>query len=242
MSRGNRNADVSERLEEILAKLAPLEPLVAQVASLKSLLEKSQEEVASLRTDSKKKDAEIALLKSRLNNLEQHHRGWSIRVNDLPLDPAAANDPQKVMETLYNKALLPILQGALQKGEIKSVPTCHQLLETAHILPGKDGRPKPIIARFFCRNDRALMFKWKRDFAPRAPSIIPGSRFKSPRMLYPIYEDLTKDNFNFLRTLSADSRTTACWSVGGLIRYKTANSDIPKKVADIYKPIEDLFK
>jgi hypothetical protein len=163
-------------------------------------------------------------------------------VNDLPIDPSTANNPRKVMETLYSKALLPILQGALQNGEIQSIPPCNHLLEMAHILPGKEGRPKPIIARFFDRNNRALIFRWKKDFAPRASTIAPGSRFKTPRMLYPIFEDLTKDNFNFMKALSSDSRTTACWTAGGVIRFKTADSEMPKKVDNIYNPIDSLFK
>jgi hypothetical protein len=146
------------------------------------------------------------------------------------------------METLYSKALLPILQGALQKGDLSSIPSCDQLLETAHILPGKDGRPKPIIARFYSRNDRATIFKWKKDYAPRAPTVAPGSRFKSPKMLYPIYEDLTKENFSFMKTLAADSRVAACWSTGGQIRYKTTSSEVPQKVPNIFSPIGNLFK
>jgi hypothetical protein len=114
------------------------------------------------------KDKEINLLKTRLNNLEQHHRDWSICVNDMPIDSASANIPHKVMVTLYSKALLPILQGALENGELTSIPSCGQLLEMAHILPDKEGRPKPIIALFFNRTDRALPYLQmeKRLFPP----------------------------------------------------------------------------
>jgi hypothetical protein len=68
-------SDMSERLDEILAKLAPLEPLVTEVAALKALLKKSQEDVDALHTENSVKDKEILILKTRLNNLEQHHRG-----------------------------------------------------------------------------------------------------------------------------------------------------------------------
>jgi DNA repair ATPase RecN len=93
----------------ILAKLSPLEPLVSEVAALKNLLKKLQEEVETLCAISSAKDKEISLLKTRLNNLEQHHRGWSIRVNNLPIEPSTANNPRKVMEALYSKALILIL-------------------------------------------------------------------------------------------------------------------------------------
>jgi hypothetical protein len=92
------------------------------------------------------------------------------------------------MDGLYSKALLPILQEALQNGDIKSILTCSQLLKMAHILLGKEGCPEPIffIARFLNKNDRTLIFKWKKEFAPRAATIAPGSRFKTPCMLFPI--------------------------------------------------------
>jgi chromosome segregation ATPase len=104
-----KSADVSDRLDEILAKLAPLEPLVAEVAALKALLKKSQDDVEALPKTNCGKEKEISLLKARLNSLEQHHRGWSIRVNDMPIDSTAASNPRLVMDALYSKVLLPIL-------------------------------------------------------------------------------------------------------------------------------------
>ncbi len=57
------------------------------------------------------------------------------------------------METVYQKALLPILEGALSSKVIKRIPAYDELLETTHILPAKNkDRPKPIIARFYSRN------------------------------------------------------------------------------------------
>jgi hypothetical protein len=89
----SKSAEVSDRLDEILAKLAPLKPLVAEVAALKALLKKSREDVEAVCATNHAKDKEISLLKSRLNSLEQHHRGWSIQVNDLPIDTTAASNP-----------------------------------------------------------------------------------------------------------------------------------------------------
>jgi len=73
------------------------------------------------------------------------------------------------MRQVYDKALLPILKGAVDRGLLHSVPQCEQLLETAHILPARnDSKPKPVIARFYSRNMRNLMFQLKKDFAPKA--------------------------------------------------------------------------
>jgi hypothetical protein len=71
MTRG-KSGDVGKAAD--VAKLAPLKPLVSEVAALKNLLKKLQEEVETLCAISSAKDKEISLLKTRLNNLEQHHR------------------------------------------------------------------------------------------------------------------------------------------------------------------------
>jgi hypothetical protein len=106
-------------------------------------------------------------------------------------------DTMLVMDTVYKKALLPILEGAKAKGLLKKIPEFDEILETAHILPAKDnGRPKPIICRFYSRNMRAMIFRLKQEFAPSNPQ--PTSRpstntHYTPKKsyLYPIYEDLT---------------------------------------------------
>jgi hypothetical protein len=146
------------------------------------------------------------------------------------------------MEALYNKALLPILQGAHRQGAIGTIPSCSQLLETAHILPGQSGRPKPIIARFYSRNLRSIIFKFKKDHAPRTPSTTTQkSTHRLPRFSYPIYEDLTRDTFICLKALSADTRTSACWTVSGHIKYKLNNSNDIKKVSSIYSSVDSII-
>jgi hypothetical protein len=132
------------------------------------------------------------------------------------------------METVYNKALLPILEGALRSKHITKIPEVHELLETAHILPAKnDNRPKPIIARFYSRNLSALIFRLKCEYAPTTTSPPPSSASSSSSahpgkktFRYPIYEDLTKDTFNLLQALLKDERTGPVWTVSGNIRYK----------------------
>ncbi len=47
-----------------------------------------------------------------------------------------------------------------------------------HVLPGKPGTAKPVIARFYCRNLKTLCLRKKRDFATktsRGPPAAPGT-------------------------------------------------------------------
>ena len=140
------------------------------------------------------------------------------------------------MQHLYQQALLPILKGAVDKGLLNEVPPVHQLLETAHILPARDsGKPKPIIARFYSRNLRAMIFQLKKEFGVKTSS-------SSSTLKYPIYEDLTKPAFQLLRALADDQRTGAVWSVGGTIKYKLAGSSEVRRVTCVLDSIEDILK
>jgi hypothetical protein len=71
------------------------------------------------------------------------------------------------MFTVYEKVLLPIFQGALDKGLLNDIPKYDSVLETTHILPAKDSTPhKPIIAPFYSRNIQAMVFRLKKEYTP----------------------------------------------------------------------------
>jgi hypothetical protein len=106
-------------------------------------------------------------LENRIIQLEQHHRSWSARALNIPLSKEEETDNTAVANKVYNLLLLPILKGAVDKKLLQYIPTVDQLLETAHILPGKEGEPKPIIMRFYSRNIKEAIFKLKKFYAPR---------------------------------------------------------------------------
>jgi len=203
-------------------------------------------------------------LENRLHSLEQHHRGWSARVLNVPIPPEEENNNFKVRDIVYNVALCPILEGAVQKKIIPDFPTADQLLEMAHVLPGKAGQPKPIILRFFNRNMRDVIFRMKKLYAPRqnlngrggasgasgasGPSGASGGGGgggdeERGRFLYPIYEDLTKTTFQKMRAISQDSRVKACWTVKGQIRF-TLNRDVNevKRVTSLLDSLDSILK
>ena len=113
------------------------------------------------------------------------------------------------------------------------MPTCEQVLETAHVLPGPEGKDKPIIARFFNRNIRAIIFRGKKEHAPRLPAEKQATRNSPARpgkFMFPIYKDLTSVNYSKLRELNASEKTTACWTTNGLIRFKLVGDETVHRV------------
>lgn len=138
----------------------------AKLDTMEKLLNKIREENELLRETVTKKDAEIITLKTRLNAVEQYNRSWSIRINNLPVARAEENNTLKVMEAVYNSIVLPVFQGALDNGDIDSIPPIYRVLETAHILPGKPNSTKPIIARFTNCYFRQILFTYKKEYAP----------------------------------------------------------------------------
>ena len=113
------------------------------------------------------KDKAIAELSAKTNSLEQYNCSWSVRLNNIQLPDGDRTDTYTVMHVVFEKALHTIFGGAKNRGLIPAIPDCDDVLETAHILPAKaSDRPKPIIARFYSRNIRAMVFRLKKELAP----------------------------------------------------------------------------
>jgi len=243
------------------------------VSNIKTLVVSLKEENKELRTALKEKDEhlgemqeEVNSLSERLNNLEQHHRGWGAHVLNIPTTEAEEADPVAMINKVYNLALLPVLEGAARAGKIKSIPTAEQVLEVAHVLPGKPGAPKPIIMRFYNRNTRNIIFACKKNLALReeARGTGPagggggigssgrggsdgqvngdGSGRRVGRYKYPLYDDLSKPNLAKMRAITQDDRVQACWTVNGQIQFKLKDSDTVERVHSILDPLDKILK
>jgi dGTP triphosphohydrolase len=238
---------VTEALKEQLSASAnTINDLSRRLVSIETLLQSTQKENSDLKADLSSSYQEVKSLKTKLNNLEQHHRSWSIRVVGLHVPTADENDNEAVKHHLYSKLIKPILSGAIQKGLLASLPSADEVLERAHILPSKKDGPKPIIARFYCREIRALIFKLRKEFAPKEEKT-PATRSQGnerprPRYMHQIYDDLTRANFSKMRAISDDSRVDQCWAVNGQLRFKLVNSQEIRKVYSIFDSIEDIIK
>jgi len=217
----------------------------ARFDTLEKLLAVSRQENRELQKAMEKKEQEIEGLRRTANDQEQYIRSWSIRIMDLPVPFGVdSHNNEVVMRLVYETVLLPIFQGAVSNNLIPNIPSCNQVLETAHILPAKNGATPPIIARFYSRNIKAMVFRLKKDFAPRTTSNHAGQQNtrKGPaRFAHPFYEDLTHHNFTKMRDLARDERVQSCWSVAGHLRYKLKGDDQVKKVKCLYDPVDIII-
>jgi hypothetical protein len=236
--RASVSSDASnpDKLDEILEKLTCLDSITKKLSNLESMLAATQAENKQLKETVHKQNVQMQELKDRVNSMEQHGRSFSIRVNNLPLTAEEERDPPAVIKKVYNTVFLPILQGAASKQAISQVPSCFEMIEMAHPLPGKSDRPKPVIVRFFNRNLKAILFKHRKEFAASTDD---GQR---ARYRYPFHDDLTRDTFLKMKQLQADPRVDSCWSTGGALRYKLTGSTIIKRVHSVYMSNDDIIK
>ena len=260
---------MSAQLSGLTAKMDKIDVIESEVKSLRVLLNDLANENKQLKADARDNEQKMAelndrnnRLEDRLNNLEQHHRGWSARVLNIPLTPEEETDNIKVRDVVYNLALRPILEGAVSKNLLHDVPSAEQLLEVAHVLPGKPGQPKPVIMRFYNRNIRDVCFRMKKFFAPRlsdgagSGGARAGARagdggregaaggFEGRgQFVYPIYEDLTRATFQKMRAISKDPRVKSCWSTKGQIKFILhKNEKEIKKVSSLLDPLDTILK
>jgi len=243
----------AEQLTVINIQLTKVDKIEAEVKDLKTLIVSLRDENKELKGQLKEKDKviddmskSVAGLEEKLNSVEQHHRSWGARVLNVQVSDAEAADPAAMIVKVYNTALRPMLEAAVRAGKLSEVPPASQVLEVAHVLPGKPGHPRPIIMRFFSRNIRSLCFQFKRDFAPREQSggqrAGEGQESARGRFAYPLYDDLTKPTLNKMRAIAQDDRVQACWTVNGKIHYKLKDSENVRKVVSIQDPLDTILK
>jgi hypothetical protein len=229
--------------------LAKLTFLTNKILDMEEAIKNISKENGTLRTTVKNQEDQIASLKDELNNREQYARSWSVRILNMQLEPGKETDTRHVMETVYRKLLLPILEGARESREIVNIPTCDSLLETAHILPGK-GQNKPIIARFYSRYWRGVIFRYRRDYCPKtespnttgtATTRSSTASARSTRPAFSIFEDLTGITFRQLKEIKKSEQVQSAWTVNGVIKFKLVNSETIHKVSSIHETIDDFL-
>jgi hypothetical protein len=267
---------IKTELSALNTKMEKLDTVENEVKSLKSLITDLKNENSKLKADLRTTEKKLEdmndrnnSLENRLNSLEQHHRGWSARILNIPLSKEEESDNFKVREKVYHLALLPILRGAVEKKILSAVPDIEQLLEVAHVLPGPAGFPKPIIIRFYNRNLRDICFRLKKYHAPREEARSPrgdgasggigggegdggwgsqrgeaaGGFEGRGKYCFPLYEDLTRAAFQKMRAISKDGRVKACWSTKGQIKFILhSNLNEVKRVSSLLDPLDTILK
>jgi hypothetical protein len=140
-----------------------------------------------------------------------------VRINNLTLPDGYETGTTLVMETVYNKTFLPILEGALRSKLIKKDPGSPRTPRDSSNSEKNDNRPNNIIARFYSTTHECT-HKYPPHHNHRPPSSSSSSSQPGKKMFqYPIYEDLTKDNFNLLQARLKDGRTIGTYTTSLLV-------------------------
>ena len=226
--------------------------LSMRLAHIEDLLKATQSENAALKKELADSAVESDLLKAKLNSLEQHHRSWSVRVTGLKIPAEDECDSNLVKIHLYEQFIKPILEGAVSQGILPTLPTACEIIERAHVLPAKDKAAKPVITRFYCRDMRALVFKLKKEFAPRdsarattrSSSAGAGESPSRPaaRLRYQMYDDLTRINFKKMKAIGDDKQGDQCWSTNDQIKFKLVGSATVKTVKQVFDSIDNIIR
>ena len=230
--------------EQLASSTSTINNLSTRLTTIETLLKVTQADNTTLKKELSGSYQEVNQLKNKLNNLEQHHRGWSVRVTGLKIPSEEENDPIRVKNHLYEKFLKPILEGAVQRKILSKLPSCNEILEKAHILPAKGTAVKSIIARFYCRDMRALCFRLRKEFAPReatARTARSGPDSRMPKYQYLMFDDLTRLNFLKMKAISEDKRVHQCWSTNGHLKFRLVDSDQIRKVHNIFDTIDSIL-
>jgi hypothetical protein len=225
-------------LEEIVKSLkGELSTITTKLTKMETQLDNIQAENKALKTMVAERDTEIFSLRTHINTLEQYNRSWSVRVMGMPLTQDEERNPDSVKKKIFDNVLRPILEGATAAGDLHEVPPhANAVLERAHVLRAKEGTTKPVIARFFSRDLRALIFKHKKTFAPKHAAGPHKDRYK-----FQVFEDLTSTNFKKMKALAADDRVAACWSAGGQLRYRLLDDPTVRKVSCVFESIDKII-
>ena len=232
--------------KQLAASSSTISNLSTRLSTIESLLKITQAENATLKEELVVSAQEATTLKAKLNHLEQHHRSWSVRVTGVKIPADEETDPNRVKHHLYEQLLKPILQGAVSKKILPTLPGESEIIEwRAHVLPTKNDSPKPIIARFYCRDMRALIFKLKKEFSPRETLKTRNNQeagpAKPPRLLCQIYDDLTRTNFLKMKAIGDDRRVDQCWSANGHLKFKLVGSQQVKSVSSVFASLDEIL-
>ena len=206
---------------------------------LAGLLKELKKENSKLKERVSHLEKENTGLKSKLHDIEMHSRSSNIRIFNLTPQRDDCGF-EELADQVYDSVLLPILQGAVRKGRLREVPTKDRLILSAHPLPGRDGKPRPIFCRLLNGYYRTIILQCQKEFGGRS-SQPPGPGRCPPPLLFPIYEDSTSELFKFKQKLAAHSAVSAAWISGGVIRFKLENSDSIRKVKSIFDSIESIL-
>lgn len=193
--------------------------LIKEVLSSQKRMEKNQTNMQDqlnslldgfkkMKTGLSEAEHNIENLLMKTNMIEQHSRNFTVRVFNMNLSTETASDCVKTSKQIYNELFRPILELAVESGELDRVPELLGTIEYSHILPAKGTSVNPVIVRLQSRILRSLLFKYKARYYKSHPEV------KSS-----IYEDLTVANYKLLKSRQDDPTVLRAWTSSGRVKF-----------------------
>ena len=93
-------------------------------------------------------------------------------------------------------------------------------ISITHRLPGRNGKPRPIIVRFSRRVARLEMLRKKKSLRDKEQTI---------------FEDVTQPRAQFLNLMRQDNRIQSVWTLEGAIYFVWEGNDYVHKVHGLYE-------
>jgi hypothetical protein len=224
------------------AQSTALEETRAMLSDSLGRVKKLEENVATLQSTVLAQDRKIRLLKDRANAAAQLTKANSIRLVGYPAsdkETKTTDGGKSFTARIYDKILKPVLAVAKAKGDIPSVPSLANTVESVYragrVSPG--ARLPPIVIVFNNKAARLAILRNKRNNIP-APT---DDERSSGAKKYIIAEDLTGPSFRMLCLLQADERISKVWSADGQIRYVLrSDPNVVKKVSSVYLSVDQI--
>ena len=172
-----------------------------------------------------------------LNETQQYLQNSSMRIYGLEVTNVQKKSVIQLLQHVHQVVFEPILQAAVETGEIARVPEADVLLEYGHCLPAQkplrnashsSPAPEPILVRFHSRVYRSLIFRFKKAHLKILND-------KNNHKIF-VTEHLTSANYAKLRSLQEDEEIEKVWTLNGRIKF-TKKLD-PETVLTVRNPFE----
>lgn len=199
-----------------------MKELFGLIKKLDKKMDTWKEEQEGLRADVDKSKLDI-------NEMQQYLRNSSIRIYGLKTETSHTSSVIKLLQHVHDVILAPILQLAVDAGEIGRVPDAESLLEYGHVLPSRKAwqpprsapdtppPPHPVLVRFHSRVYRSLVFRYKKSFLANLNAKAKSAHTYQHKVF--LTEHLTAANYAKLRSLQEDEEVEKAWSMNGKLKF-----------------------
>ena len=155
----------------------------------------------------------LSTCESDIGHLLQRERGNNLRIIGLKIPTSPSPNVLTTADSVYKTLLEPIFQMAMAEKVLPVVPTLLESIDACHTIHTK--KPEdipPVHCRLRTKVLRDIIFTFKARF------------FKSNKLQYSIYEDLTPATRSLLRKTKERDDVENAWTRNGLVKFKLKSS------------------